>query len=197
MPSAACWRRAIRSTCSLEHCGIKPWWKTRAGRSWHSSPATRIHGGSCSNTTRIASRLQKAHGRRPRPRAGGRGDCRLQGGTDRARRSIAPLRESPRRGARRYSRQRRADDVRRAPLPSPRGEGANLLYFLVKDHPFTDGNKRIGSLLFLLYLRQEGLDHDLNPQALTALTLLIAESAPANKDLLVRLIVNLLVGSEG
>ena len=84
------------------------------------------------------------------------------------------------------------------PLYRTREEkAANLLYFLVKDHPFTDGNKRIGSLLFLLYLRQEGLDHDLNPQALTALTLLIAESAPANKDLLVRLIVNLLVGSEG
>ncbi len=66
----------------------------------------------------------------------------------------------------------------------------------MKDHPFTDGNKRIGSLLFLLYLRQEGLHHDLNPQALTALTLLIAESAPANKDLLVRLIVDLLAGPE-
>ena len=80
------------------------------------------------------------------------------------------------------------------PLYRTREEkAANLLYFLVKDHPFTDGNKRIGSLLFLLYLRQEGLRHDLNPQALTALTLLIAESAPANKDLLVRLIVNLLV----
>ena len=75
-------------------------------------------------------------------------------------------------------------------------KAANLLYFLVKDHPFTDGNKRIGSLLFLLYLRQEGLRHDLNPQALTALTLLIAESAPANKDLLVRLIVNLLARPE-
>ena len=79
------------------------------------------------------------------------------------------------------------------PLYRTREEkAANLLYFLVKDHPFTDGNKRIGALLFLLYLRQEGLSHDLNPQALTALTLLIAESAPANKDLLVRLIVNLL-----
>ena len=83
------------------------------------------------------------------------------------------------------------------PLYRTREEkAANLLYFLVKDHPFTDGNKRIGSLLFLLYLRQEGLHHDLNPQALTALTLLIAESAPANKDLLVRLIVNLLAGPE-
>ena len=83
------------------------------------------------------------------------------------------------------------------PLYRTREEkAANLLYFLVKDHPFTDGNKRIGSLLFLLYLRQEGLEHDLNPQALTALTLLIAESAPANKDLMVRLIVNLLADSE-
>lgn len=65
----------------------------------------------------------------------------------------------------------------------------------MKDHPFTDGNKRIGSLLLLLYLRQEGLSHDLNPQALTALTLLIAESAPMNKALLIRLVVNLLAES--
>ena len=76
--------------------------------------------------------------------------------------------------------------------PSREEKAANLLYFIVKDHPFTDGNKRIGSLLFLLYLAQEGMAHRLNPQALTALTLLIAESAPADKDLMVRLIVNLL-----
>ena len=42
-------------------------------------------------------------------------------------------------------------------------KAANLLYFLVKDHPFTDGNKRIGSLLFLVYLEQEGVEHQLNP----------------------------------
>ena len=71
-------------------------------------------------------------------------------------------------------------------------KAANLLYFVVKDHPFTDGNKRIASLLFLLYLNQEGVAHGLNPQALTALTLLIAESAPSGKDLMVRLIINLL-----
>ena len=76
-------------------------------------------------------------------------------------------------------------------------KAAHLLYFIVKDHPFTDGNKRIGSLLFLLYLKQEGLDHRLNPEALTALTLLIAESAPPGKDLMVRLIVNLLAEPAG
>ena len=74
-------------------------------------------------------------------------------------------------------------------------KAAHLLYFVVKDHPFSDGNKRIGSLLFLLYLKQEGMEHRLNPQALTALALLIAESAPAGKDLMIRLIVNLLVES--
>ena len=71
-------------------------------------------------------------------------------------------------------------------------KAAHLLYFVVKDHPFSDGNKRIASLLFLLYLKQEGVEHALNPQALTALTLLIAESAPAGKELMIRLIVNLL-----
>lgn len=71
-------------------------------------------------------------------------------------------------------------------------KAAHLLYFVVKDHPFSDGNKRIGSLLFLLYLKQQGMAHALNPQALTALTLLIAESAPSSKDLMIRLIMNLL-----
>ena len=71
-------------------------------------------------------------------------------------------------------------------------KAANLLYLVIKDPPFSDGNKRIGSFLFMLYLQQEGMLHQLNPQALTALALLIAESAPASKDLMVRLIINLL-----
>ena len=83
------------------------------------------------------------------------------------------------------------------PLYRSREEkAAHLLYFVIKDHPFSDGNKRIGSLLFMLYLQQEQVTHQLNPQALTALALLIAESAPANKDLMVRLILNLLVSDD-
>lgn len=76
-------------------------------------------------------------------------------------------------------------------------KAANLLYLVIKDHPFSDGNKRIGSFLFMLYLQQEGMAHQLNPTALTALALLIAESAPANKDLMVRLIINLLTEHGG
>jgi len=80
------------------------------------------------------------------------------------------------------------------PLYRSREEkAAHLLYFVIKDHPFSDGNKRIGSFLFMLYLQQEGMGHRLNPQALTALALLIAESASSSKDLMVRLIMNLLV----
>lgn len=48
-----------------------------------------------------------------------------------------------------------------------------------------------------MYLKQEGVEHRLNPQALTALTLLIAESAPAGKDLMTRLIINLLAEPVG
>jgi prophage maintenance system killer protein len=43
-------------------------------------------------------------------------------------------------------------------------KAAHLLYFIVKDHPFTDGNKRIGAFLFLLYLQQEGVPHRLTPE---------------------------------
>ena len=79
------------------------------------------------------------------------------------------------------------------PLYRSREEkAAHLLYFVVKDHPFTDGNKRIGSLLFVLYLTQEGIERRPDPGALTALTLLVAESEPANKDLMIRLIMNLM-----
>ncbi len=72
---------------------------------------------------------------------------------------------------------------------------AHLLYFVIKNHPFADGNKRSGAFLFLLYLRQEGMRLNLNEQGLTALTLLIAESDPKSKDLMVRLTMNLIAES--
>lgn len=74
-------------------------------------------------------------------------------------------------------------------------KAAHLLYFVIKDHPFSDGNKRIGSFLFLLYLQQESMAMSINENALTALALLVAESQPRNKDLMIRLVVNLLVAN--
>ena len=80
------------------------------------------------------------------------------------------------------------------PLYRSREEkAAHLLYFVIKDHPFSDGNKRVGSFMFLLYLQQEDMKMSINANALTALALLIAESDPSNKDLMIRLVVNLLV----
>ncbi len=82
--------------------------------------------------------------------------------------------------------------------PNAQTRAAHLLYFVIKDHPFTDGNKRIGTLLFLDYLRRSGLllRADGTPRfadnAMVALALLIAESAPAQKDILIRLTLALL-----
>ncbi|WP_409409232.1 RhuM family protein [Acidithiobacillus ferriphilus] len=74
---------------------------------------------------------------------------------------------------------------------------AHLLYFVIKNHPFSDGNKRSGAFLFLLYLRQEGMRLTLDENGLTVLTLLIAESDPKAKDLMVRLVMNLLAVDPG
>jgi prophage maintenance system killer protein len=81
---------------------------------------------------------------------------------------------------------------------SAQARAAHLLYFLIKDHPFIDGNKRIGTLLFLEYLRRNGLLKLSNgllrfpDNAMVAIALLVAASDPAQKELMVRLIVNLL-----
>lgn len=72
-------------------------------------------------------------------------------------------------------------------------KAANLLYMVIKDHPFSDGNKRIGSFLFVLYLQLNKLTTNINNIGLTSLALLVAESDPTQKDLIVRLIINLLV----
>jgi len=78
-------------------------------------------------------------------------------------------------------------------------KAAHLLYFLVKDHPFADGNKRIGAALFLRFLEKNGWLYGsdgsprLSQEALVALTLLVAESPPREKEALVRLIAFLLI----
>lgn len=70
---------------------------------------------------------------------------------------------------------------------------AHLLYFVIKDHPFSDGNKRIACLMFLLYLKLQNITIKINDNGLVALALLLAESDAAQKALMIRLIVNLLV----
>ena len=75
--------------------------------------------------------------------------------------------------------------------PNVETRAAHLLYFVIKNHPFLDGNKRIGSLLFLHYLNKNGRPL-LEESALVALALLIAESAPKHKDIVVRLIISLM-----
>jgi prophage maintenance system killer protein len=82
--------------------------------------------------------------------------------------------------------------------PSAQARAAHLLYFVIKDHPFSDGNKRIGTLLFLEYLRRNGLllradgEPRLADNAMVALALLIAESESSQKELMIRLVLNLL-----
>lgn len=78
--------------------------------------------------------------------------------------------------------------------PSLQERAAHLLYFVIKDHPFIDGNKRIGSFLFLLYLQTQkaSLSALIDDVTLVALSLLIAESDPKDKELMVKLIMNLI-----
>jgi prophage maintenance system killer protein len=73
-------------------------------------------------------------------------------------------------------------------------KAAHLLYFIVKDHPFTDGNKRSGAFAFVWLLKQTGIlnTQKLTPSALTALTILVAESNPSHKDKIIKLILNLI-----
>ncbi|MFA5132312.1 MAG: virulence protein RhuM/Fic/DOC family protein [Candidatus Paceibacterota bacterium] len=73
-------------------------------------------------------------------------------------------------------------------------KAAHLLYFLVKNHPFVDGNKRTGAFTFIWFLRRAGVRgaRNINPSGLTAITLLIAESDPKHKEKVVALVVELL-----
>lgn len=81
--------------------------------------------------------------------------------------------------------------------PSLEEKAANLLYFLIKDHPFNDGCKRIGAAIFLYFLeKNNALYRDgrtvISESALVAMTLLIAESDPQEKDIMIRVIMNFL-----
>lgn len=77
--------------------------------------------------------------------------------------------------------------------PTIETKAAHLLYFMVKNHPFVDGNKRSGAFAFVWFLRKAGiLRASLSPEALTVLTLLVAESNPKDKDRVIGLILLLL-----
>jgi len=75
-------------------------------------------------------------------------------------------------------------------------KAAHLLYFIIKDHPFTDGNKRSGAYAFVWFLNHAKIldTNRLTPPALTALTILVAESNPKDKDKMVHLVLTLLLG---
>ena len=81
--------------------------------------------------------------------------------------------------------------------PSLEEKAANLLYFMIKDHPFADGCKRIAASLFLEFLnRNNALFRDghkvISDGALVAITLMIAESDPKEKDIMTTMVMNLL-----
>lgn len=77
-------------------------------------------------------------------------------------------------------------------------QAAHLLYFVIKNHPFTDGNKRIGAFLFVWFLEKnkhrfkKSGELKINDNALVALALLVAQSNPADKELMIKLVINLI-----
>src|SRR3989338_8244473 len=82
----------------------------------------------------------------------------------------------------------------KALYPTLEEKAAHLLYFMVKNHPFVDGTKRSGAFSFVWFLRKAKIktQRNINPNALTALTLLIAESDPKKKDQMVALVTQML-----
>ena len=80
--------------------------------------------------------------------------------------------------------------------PSVEIKAAHLLYFVVKNHSFNDGNKRIAAFLFVWFLERNNLLYHegkkvIDDNALVALTLMIAESNPDDKDIMIKVVVNL------
>ena len=81
--------------------------------------------------------------------------------------------------------------------PTLEEKAANLLYFIIKDHAFNDGCKRIGAALFLHFLNRNGALYRngkqiINESTLAAITLLIAESDPKEKDVMIHIVMNFL-----
>ena len=83
-------------------------------------------------------------------------------------------------------------------LPTIEEKASNLFYYIVKDHPFVDGNKRIGAFMFILFLSKNNYLYDkngelkINSNALVSLALLVASSNPNEKELIIKLIMNLI-----
>lgn len=84
--------------------------------------------------------------------------------------------------------------------PSIEEKAANLLYFIVKNHSFTDGNKRIAAAVFVWFLERQDFLYNADGEkriadnALVAFTLLIAESKPDEREIMVKVIINLING---
>jgi len=82
--------------------------------------------------------------------------------------------------------------------PSIEEKAAHLLYFVVKNHSFSDGNKRIAAFIFVWFLDKNNCLYHVDgskriaDNALVALTLMIAESKAEEKDIMVKIIVNLI-----
>ena len=81
--------------------------------------------------------------------------------------------------------------------PTVEEKAANLLYFIVKDHPFIDGCKRIAASIFIYFLNQNNLlfrngEKIISDSSLVAITLLLAESKPEEKEIMVNVIMNFL-----
>ncbi len=77
--------------------------------------------------------------------------------------------------------------------PTINEKAAHLLYFIVKDHPFIDGNKRCGTFAFIWFLQKAGVEiTSITSQSMTDITLTVAESKPKDKDKIIGLIVYML-----
>jgi prophage maintenance system killer protein len=82
--------------------------------------------------------------------------------------------------------------------PSVEEKAASLLYFVIKNHSFSDGNKRIAAFLFVWFLEKNGILYKgdgskrIADNALVALTLMIGESKPDEKEMMVKVVVNLI-----